>query len=410
MPRFIAVSVANDLGRGRSAIQIALSLALVAALASAGRAQDGAAAPVASIDGIAPVYGPLPNLAPSQAPDALPPGAELPLAAAVPPGGVSSNPGSGAPNGDMSVFGEFGAMGSMGGFGGGMHPVDSLRYGDIWFPNAPVKGQATSWQMVGQDFSFTHPLWIDPLNAWSVMAGVANRLIETGAVLPDTGQAYPTDLWNVHLGLRYARQLNDGWVTGGGVSFGSASDHPFASIREMDVGMNAMLRVPQGEHNAWIFSLMYSPTSELAFPLPGVAFSYNPSPQFHANIGLPFMVVWRPTDEWQFQASYMLIHTIHVKAIYRFTDRLRAFAAYDWSNEAYSLLDRPELNDRLFMYDQRVSVGLQATLAPHWTASVAAGFVFNRYSFEGTSFTSGDFDRVNLGDGPFAALNLGVRF
>ena len=62
------------------------------------------------------------------------------------------------------------------------------------------------------------------------------------------------------------------------------------------------------------------------------------------------------------------------------------------------------------MYDQRVSVGLQATLAPHWTASVAAGFVFNRYSFEGTSFTSGDFDRVNLGDGPFAALNLGVRF
>ena len=56
---------------------------------------------------------------------------------------------------------------------------------------------------------------------------------------------------------------------------------------------------------------------ELNFPVPGVAFSWNPSPQFHANIGLPLMVMWRPTDDWQFQASYMLIRTIHIKAQYR---------------------------------------------------------------------------------------------
>ena len=76
------------------------------------------------------------------------------------------------------------------------------------------------------------------------------------------------------------------------------------------------------------------------------------------------MVTWRPTDDWQFQASYMLIHTIHLKAHYRFTDRLSAFAAYDWSNEAYILLDRPEENDRFFIYDQRVSMGLQASFLP----------------------------------------------
>ena len=81
----------------------------------------------------------------------------------------------------------------------------------------------------------------------------------------------------------------------------------------MNVGINAMLRIPQGEHNAWLFTLTYSPTGELNFPVPGVAFSWNPSPQFHANIGLPLMVMWRPTDDWQFQASYMLIRTIHVK-------------------------------------------------------------------------------------------------
>ena len=296
------------------------------------------------------------------------------------------------------------------GLGNGVFPSDSLRYGVLWFPNVPVRGQPTQFEMAGQDLSFIHSLWADPVNVLSLTGGVRNRLTQTDAILPDTGQAFPENLWDVSLGLRYARQLNDGWMAGGGLSIGSASDHPFATIREMNVGMNAMLRMPQGEHNAWIFSLMYSPTSELPFPVPGVAFNYNPSPQFHANIGLPFLVTWRPTDEWQFQASYMLIRTIHLKGLYRITDRFSAFAAYDWSNENYMLLDRPEANDRFFLYDQRVSLGLQALLARHWTAAVSAGYVFDRFMFEGTSFASSGFNQVTLGNGPFASLNFVGRY
>jgi len=298
----------------------------------------------------------------------------------------------------------------MGGFGSGMSPMDSVRYAVTWFPKVPVLEQAADFEMVREDFSFSHPLWKDPLNALSLTGGVHNELIQTDAILPDTGEPVPTELWNANLGLRYTRQLDDGWTTGGGVSIGSASDHPFATIREMNVGMNAMLRIPQGEHNAWLFTLAYSPVGELSFPVPGVAFSYNPSPQFHANIGLPLMVMWRPTDDWQFQASYMLVRSIHLKAQYRIADRLRAFAAYDWWNESYVLLDRPELDDRFFLYDQRLSMGLQATLAPHWTASFASGFVFDRYMFEGTTSSSTSSNRVDLGNGPFAALNLGTRF
>ena len=91
-------------------------------------------------------------------------------------------------------------------------------------------------------------------------------------------------------GCSYVRQLGDGWMAGGGVSIGSASDHPFATIHEMNFGMNAMLRLPQGEHNAWIFSLMYSPTSELNFPMPGVAFSYNPLPRVPCQYRPSFQV------------------------------------------------------------------------------------------------------------------------
>ncbi|MGA2035573.1 MAG: hypothetical protein ABSG68_25265 [Thermoguttaceae bacterium] len=398
-----------------------LALGLAAAMATAGAAQDFIPPPPASADSVAPILPLLSDQAPNPGMPVLDPSAAAPTAATAPP---EQAPGTAAPSpefigknneerepGDMMDFGGRGGMEGLGfGSGGGMFPADSFRYSAIWFPNVPVHGQPGDFQMIGQDLSFSHPLWRDPLDALSLSGGVRNRLIETDAILPDTGQAIPSDLWSVHLGLRYNRQLENGWLAGGGVSIGSASDHPFATIREMNVGVNGMLRIPQGEHNAWLLSLMYSPTGQLNFPVPGIAYSWNPSPQFHANIGLPLQVTWRPADDWQFQASYMLISTIHAKAQYRLTKRLSAFAAYDWSNEAYSLLDRPEENDRFFIYDQRVSMGLQMVLLRHWTASLSSGFVFDRYLFEGTSFFGSSANRVNLGAGPFVSLNLGARY
>ena len=288
----------------------------------------------------------------------------------------------------------------------------SIRSGirAFWYPSVPVHGQPTDFEEVGQDFSWTHPLWSDQVSLLSFSAGVNNRIIDTNAVLPGTGQPVPEDLWNIHFGLRYARQLDNGWTAGGGISFGSASDRPFASIREMNVGMNAMLRVPQGEQNAWIFSLIYSPTSELAFPVPGVAYSWNPSPAFHANIGLPLAVVWRPSEDWQVVGSYMLLRTIHLRVRRRLTDRFSVFAAYDFSNEEYDLADSPDANDRFFLYDQRVSMGLQTALFWRWTATASAGYMFDRYIFEGTSLSAAAADRVDLGNGPFMMLNVAARY
>jgi hypothetical protein len=393
-----------------------LALGLLAAISPACVGQESIPLAAPSGDGLAPGFlipqtqqpgfG-LPYAQPAVGPPAAGPLPEQPPVLVGPTPGFAGKGGDSGPFDDMMGSG---GRGGMEGFGGRMVPSDSFRYAAIWFPNVPVHGQPADLQIVGQDLSFTHPLWADGINSVSISGGVRNRLIQTEAILPDTGQPMPSDLWGVNLGLRYGRQLEDGWTTGGGVSIGSASDHPFATIREMNIGMNAMLRIPQGEHNAWLFTLAYSPMGELNFPVPGVAFSYNPSPQFHANIGLPLMVMWRPTDDWQFQASYMLLRTIHLKSQYRITSGLNAFTAYDWSNESYSLLDRPDLNDRFFIYDQRVSMGLQASLLQNVTASVSAGFVFDRYMFEGTSSSSNSSNRVDLGNGPFAALNLGARF
>jgi hypothetical protein len=295
-----------------------------------------------------------------------------------------------------------------------------LSYRATWFPTVPVSGQNANFSMVDQSLSVMAPLGmrpspegsssLRPLGGWLMTAGVRNRSITTDAILPDTGQSYPDELWNVNMGLMYFRKLDNEWLLGGGVNLGSASDHPFASIDEMFVGMNAFLRIPSGEHNAWLFSLIYAPTGELRFPIPGVAYYYSPTDDFHMNIGLPFSMMYRPIDCLTLEASYMPIHTIHSKAKYRIADWLSAFAAYDWANESYALADRADVNQRFFLYDQRIAAGLESRLGEHGYFELASGLIFDRYSFEGRQWDTTQFNRVNMGSGPFITSQAGWRF
>ena len=91
----------------------------------------------------------------------------------------------------------FGGMGmGMGmGMGSGLGGQGPINYRTFWFPTEPVKGQAANWEMVGQDFSFAYPLWVDSPNRLMLTAGVRNRLIDTDAILPDSHQPYPSELW-----------------------------------------------------------------------------------------------------------------------------------------------------------------------------------------------------------------------
>ena len=105
----------------------------------------------------------------------------------------------------------------MDGLDGGLHPVDTFRYGATWFPTVPVQGQAANFEMLAESLSFTHPLWTDSLDALSLSGGVRNSLIDSEAVLPNTGQRIPDELWNINLGLRYMRQASTmaGWQAAG---------------------------------------------------------------------------------------------------------------------------------------------------------------------------------------------------
>jgi len=290
------------------------------------------------------------------------------------------------------------------------HATPRADYRIYWFPGEPVGGQPTNLAMVRQDFSVFHPLWQDCANEWAATVHVRGEIFSTDAIIPNTGKSFPDELWNIRLGASYRHLFDNGWIAGGGVSFGSASDKPFHSIDEMTVGINGFLRIPQGERNAWLFSLAYSPTSELAFPVPGVAFLWWPTDNFRMNIGLPFQIMYRPIDEVTFELSYMLIHTVHARLTYRPIKPLRLYIGYDWDNESYFLADRADVNDRLFYYDQRVTGGVAYDVCRGVTLDFSSGFTFNRYYFEGQHFSDQTNNRLNVGDGPFVALQCRIRW
>jgi hypothetical protein len=372
---------------------LALTLAFLAGSASIALAQS-AAGP--SNPAPAPVAAP-----PGQADQAVPPlsaPADLPAEQSPPP--------------DKNLLLDPPAQGPFSNLMGPTvgHLVPRADYRVTWFPDEPVKGQPTSLGNVRQDFSYTCPLWQDSCDEWSASVHVRSELYQTSAILPNPPQPFPDDLWDVRLGTSFRHLFDNGWIAGGGVSFGSASDKPFSSIDVMTVGVNGFLRIPQGEHNAWLFTLAYSPTSELNFPLPGVAFLWQPSDNLRVNIGLPFAVMYRPVDDLTLEFSYMLIRTVHARATYRLLDKLRLYTAYDWTNEGYFLADQTDIHDRFFYYDQRVTAGVQYVLTRHALLDLAAGYSFNRFFFEGRQFSDNNLDRVDVGDGPFLSLRLDIKF
>jgi hypothetical protein len=290
------------------------------------------------------------------------------------------------------------------------HALLRADYRVTWFPDEPVSGQPTNLGYVENAFGLSFPIWQDGPDEWTASARVRDEIFHTHAVLLNTGQPFPDDLWNIHLGTTYRHLFDNGWIAGGSVSVGSASDQPFHSINEMTAGINAFLRVPQGEHNAWLFSVNYSPTSELGFPLPGVAFIWQPSEYLCANIGLPFQLIVRPTDDLTLDFSYMLLRTVHARATYRLGPFLQVYGGFDWQNESYFLADRLDERDRFFYYDKRLAGGLRANLGKHASVDLSSGYVFDRFYFQGHSYSDRNNDRIDVGNGPFLSLQLQSRW
>ena len=293
--------------------------------------------------------------------------------------------------------------------GGPFGAAAPVSLGGFWAAPTDVVGQPATLGMNAQFARVAAPL-VPPSEGAPVWIGIGRfgRLeLDTTAILPDSGQPVPDDLWLVETGLTHVRPLARGGTAGGTFLFGSASDQPFAAARDLTLMAIAFWNTPaKNDRDEWNMSLFYSPTSQLPYPLPGLAYAWRPDDSFEAKIGVPASLEWRPDANWTISAAYFPLVNVNVEARRRLGDAWSFVAFYRTDTQIYFLADRALDDERFYVFDQRAAVGLERSLGGGFTVEALASWLFDRELFQGTSFTSGRTDVVEFDPGLGLSLQL----
>lgn len=292
-----------------------------------------------------------------------------------------------------------GGASGMGGPLGGKAPL-SLR--GFWGPPTNVQGQDTDLGVNMQSVNVGFPL-SRPSPDRGMWLGIANfeRLeFSSQALLPDTTFRVPSQLWSLQVGTMHTRQFANGWNGGGMFLFGSASDRPFAALRDMT--LTAMLfanHLARNERDSWSLSMFYSPTSQLPYPLPGLAYVWRPSPKLEASLGMPASLLYRPTDQFTLGFTYVPLTNFAARANHEFNQDWSLYSSYQIYNETYFLAERIETRERFYVFDQRIRIGLERALRSGFALDFAVLYMFDRQLFQGVNFSSDRQDALRFDPG-----------
>jgi hypothetical protein len=293
--------------------------------------------------------------------------------------------------------------------GGPFGSAAPVSLGGFWAPAANVVGQPTSIAMNAQFARVAAPL-ARPVEGEPLWLGIGRfgRLeLATAAILPDSQQPVPDQLWLIETGLTHIRPLDSGGTLGGTFLFGSASDRPFAAGRDLTLMAVGFWNTPaRNERDEWAFSIFYSPTSQLPYPLPGIAYGWRPSESFEAKLGVPASFEWRPDEYWTISAAYFPLVNVNIEARRRLGSDWSFVAFYRTDTQIYFLADRLIDDERFYVFDQRAAVGLERSLGGGFTVEALASWLFDRKLFQGTNFTSGRTDVVAFDPGPGLSVQL----
>jgi hypothetical protein len=289
----------------------------------------------------------------------------------------------------------------------------SLNYQFLGYSTEKVAAQGKDFKMNEHRLFTLVPFLQSPERDASAYINLRAQDAGTAAILPDSGESFPDELWNIRLGGQYRQRFENGWIGGVALGFGSASDQPFASWDEIFLDINLFARVPDGGRNAWLFFLSYSKTREFLpnVPLPGVGYWYEPNDQARLVVGIPFaFLTLRPVKEVSLSLSYFIVRSVRARVTYSPLGFLRLYGNFEWRNESYYRAERQDERDRLFYYEKALSAGVQVFLHRQVSLDLSGGYAFDRFYFEGRDYQDRDQNRVSIGNGPFVALRGGVDF
>ena len=278
----------------------------------------------------------------------------------------------------------------------------SAYYRIWWFPERDIRGQNAQLSSVRQELNVPIPIFLEKTDLFGATVRVRDRHTNTDAILPDTGNPYPSNLWDVSFGLGYVHRFDNGVSAGILPRVGSASDKPFQSTRELNFSAVGFVRVPAYYKNDyWNFSLFYFPNSQIRFPIPGVAYEYNPNPSFKASIGIPLSVRWRFAERWQFDFGYRPITQVTTRVTYEPLTNLRLYGGFEWDTDGYYLAGRPDRLDSFYLQEKRLPIGARFNVTDNISIDLSGGYAFDRRQGVGRNPLSYRYDRVNIQSGGY---------
>jgi hypothetical protein len=133
---------------------------------------------------------------------------------------------------------------------------------------------------------------------------------------------------------------------------------------------------------------------------------WRPSDQFHANIGIPFSLQYRPTETFSIVASYFPLTNANILARRQLSENWIGYGGYQVVNETYWLADRPEKNELFYLFDQRITLGLERKLIGGLSLDFTTGYVFDREVFQADGFSDNRRDEINIDPGVFGSVQL----
>lgn len=251
-----------------------------------------------------------------------------------------------------------------------------------------------------------YPLRVYDNGIWLGLANVQHANLRTSVVLPDSGIPLPNKLWNISVGTMRIWELDNGWQGGASLNIGSAGDQPFGEFRDLNLTALGFLTVPAGQRDAWNFSIFYSPVSQVNFPIPGIAYVYRPSPRFEASIGIPASFRYRPNAAFTLSGSYTPLTNVMLEARQDLGFKWSVFGRYQIVNDTYWLEQRLIDDEQLFIFDQRILLGLDRKIGAGFRLELAAFYVFDRRIFQAEGFADSRRDELRIEPGPGYSARL----
>lgn len=286
-------------------------------------------------------------------------------------------------------------------------------YSISYYGDKDVKNQDTSLQLIEHNLWGFMPLLNKPDKDLAIFGPFEIKNMKTDAILPNSGAVLPENLYDLSFGPAYRCKFKNDWIGGVAFLFGSASDKPFHSADELSYRLDAYVKIPSSNNNAWLFFVDYYNNREYLrnIPIPGAAYLYNPSDKLIAVIGLPVATLqYMPVDNLTVNLTYIMVTSVHAKVAYNLTASLNIYGAFDWNNELYARADREREKERIFYYEKLLSLGI------HWQAfkyvgiDLSGGYAFNRFFFEGEQYNEKDGNNIDIENGPFVSLHVGIPF